>query len=247
MKKVVILTGSGISSESGIPTFRATTDAMWENYDVKSVCTHTAWQMNPEHVNKFYNMLRVKYKDCQPNEAHKLIKCLEDKYEVVVVTQNVDNLHEKAGSTNVVHLHGELMKCCSEDNPEDRSCWVELPQDGFGESGLEIPFDQEAKDGSLLRPYIVFFEEPVPNYEEAAEEISNADILVVIGTSLQVYPAAGLVDVFDIDKPLVIIDPDKSISSRMLIPNKHTIHIDKGASEGMKELMNIIDTLEYDI
>ena len=183
------------------------------------------------------------FPNAKPNDAHKYIAKLEEKKNVYVVTQNIDNLHEKAGSTNVVHLHGELMKCCSENNPEDRTCWVELPQEAFGESGLEIPFEQEAKDGSLLRPYIVFFEEPVPNYEKAAEEISDADILVVIGTSLQVYPAAGLIDVFDIDKPLVIIDPDKSIITRIVLPNKHTIHIDKGASEGMKELMDIIDTL----
>lgn len=240
-KKLVILTGSGISAESGIPTFRASTDALWENYDVKTVCTHNAWLLNSDHVNGFYNMLRVKYKDIQPNLAHKLIKELESDFDVSVVTQNVDNLHEKAGSSKVLHLHGELMKCCSEDDPENKEFWVELPKEGFGESGLEIPEGELAGDGSQLRPYIVFFEEPVPNMKYAIEEVENADILLVIGTSLSVYPAAGLLEYYDVTKPLYIIDPWEDI--KLQLTSKTIIqanHICKGASEGMKEFVEII-------
>lgn len=239
-KKLVFLTGSGISAESGIPTFRMAADSTWENYDVKTVCTHSAWELNYWHVQQFYNMLRVKYKDVQPNEAHKLITELEKYYDVTVVTQNVDNLHEKGGSTNIVHLHGEIMKCCSEDDTENKDYWVTLPKEGFGESGYEIPEYTRAGDGSLLRPYIVFFEEPVPNIEKAIKIIEDADILVVIGTSLNVYPAAGLLCYYDVMKPLYIIDPWKDIKEQLIIENLPTVHICKGASEGMKELYEIL-------
>lgn len=239
-KKIVLLTGSGISSESGIPTFRIATDSMWENYDVKTVCTHRAWMLNSDYVNEFYNMLRVKYKDVKPNDGHKLIAELEKDFDVTVITQNVDNLHEQAGSTNVLHLHGEMMKCCSDEDVENEKYWVTLPQEGFGETGLEIPKGQLAGDGNLLRPYIVFFEEPVPNIIKAAEIISEADILVVIGTSLEVYPAAGLIEYYDVNKPLYIIDPAKSITEKLTIQNTPTHHICKGASEGMRELINIL-------
>lgn len=243
MKKIAILTGSGISVESGIPTFRAATDALWENYDVKTVCMHSAWEWNPSHVNKFYNMLRVKYQECKPNKAHELIKSLEDKYDVTVITQNVDNLHEKAGSSNVIHLHGELMKCCSEKDTENPEYWITLPKEGFGETGLEIPEDELAGDGSLLRPYIVFFEEKVPNMKIAENIINDADMLIVIGTSLEVYPAAGLVDELDETKPIVVIDPNATnLTNKIYIPNK-IVCIDKTASEGMESLLEIIDTL----
>lgn len=243
-KKVVVLTGSGISAESGIPTFRAATDAMWENYDVKTVCTHSAWEANSAYVNKFYNMLRVKYQDCKPNKAHELVHKLEEEYDVTVVTQNVDNFHEQAGSTNVLHLHGELMKCCSEKDTENEDYWVKLPKDGFGESGLEIPEDELAGDGSLLRPYIVFFEEPVPNLLKAGEIISEADVLIVIGTSLSVYPAAGLISLtYDVMKPLIIIDPSEDVIDQLDIKNLPTIHIKKKASEGMEEVFEVLKTL----
>lgn len=243
MKKIAILTGSGISVESGIPTFRAATDALWENYDVKTVCTHNAWLCNPNYVNKFYNERRVKYSKCKPNKAHELIKLLEDKYEVTVITQNVDNLHEKAGSSNVIHLHGELMKCCSEKDTENPEYWVTLPKEGFGETGLEIPEDELAGDGSLLRPYIVFFEEKVPNMKIAEKIINDADMLIVIGTSLEVYPAAGLVDELEKTKPIVVIDPNATnLTNKIHIPNK-LVCFDKTASEGMESLLEIIDTL----
>lgn len=239
-KKIVILTGSGISAESGIPTFRMAAGALWENYDINTVCTHDAWTKNPDYVNGFYNMLRVKYKDILPNDAHKLIVELEDNYDVTIVTQNVDNLHEKAGSSKVLHLHGEIMKCCSEKDVENPNYWVTLPQEGFGDSGLEIPEGQTAKDGSLLRPYIVFFGENVPNLLKAAEIIQDADILVVIGTSLTVYPAAGLINCFDVLKTMYIIDPNENVKDSIDIPNKSTVHICKNATEGMKELIKLL-------
>lgn len=243
-KKIVVLTGSGISAESGIPTFRAATDAMWENYDVKTVCTHKAWEANPDYVNKFYNMLRVKYQDCKPNKAHELVHKLEEDYDVTVVTQNVDNLHEQAGSSKVIHLHGELMKCCSEKDTENEEYWVTLPKEGFGETGLEIPEGELAGDNSLLRPYVVFFEENVPNLFKGGEVISEADVLIVIGTSLSVYPAAGLVSMaYDVMKPLIIIDPSEGVVEQLIIKNLPTIHIKKKASEGMEEVFDVLKTL----
>lgn len=240
-KKLVFLTGSGISAESGIPTFRMAADSMWENHRVEEVCTHQAWLANSEHVNKFYNMLRVKYCNTKPNDGHNFITKLQDDYDVTVITQNVDNLHEQAGTNNVLHLHGEIMKCCSEDDTENKDYWVTLPKEGFGESGYEIPVDYEAGDGSLLRPYIVFFEEPVPNMLKAIKIIEEADILVVIGTSLNVYPAAGLLYYYDETKPLYIIDPWEDIKLQLTTKTIIQVnHICKGASEGMKELYGIL-------
>lgn len=233
-KKIVFLTGSGISAESGIPTFRIAADSLWENYDVKSVCTHSAWELNSDYVNEFYNMLRVKYKDVKPNNAHKLITELEDKYDVTVITQNVDNLHEQAGSNKIIHLHGELMKCCSDEDTENEKYWVTLPKDGFGNTGLEIPKGQLAGDGNLLRPYIVFFEEKVPNMVPAIDEVASADILVVIGTSLEVYPAAGLIGFTNSNCKLFIIDPAD------IRFNGEATHIKKIASEGMKDLLKLL-------
>lgn len=240
MKKIVFLTGSGISAESGIPTFRMAGDALWENVKVEDVCTHGAWEKNPDFVNKFYNERRLKYSSVEPNTAHRLIADLESEYEVVVITQNVDNLHEKAGSSNVLHLHGEIMKCCSEANPEDQSCWLDLPQPEFGRYGVEIPDGQKAADGSRLRPYIVFFDEYVPNIPKAEEIVRTADILVIIGTSLNVYPAAGIIYEFDVKKPLYIIDPWEDIEEQIIIENEPTVHICKTATEGMKDLVKIL-------
>ncbi|MBQ4022605.1 MAG: NAD-dependent protein deacylase [Prevotella sp.] len=227
-KKIVVLTGAGMSVESGLSTFRDA-DGLWENYPVSRVATHEAWEEDPVYVNNFYNMLRSKLVEKKPNEGHRLVAALEEKYDVVVVTQNVDNLHEMAGSSNVIHLHGELMKVCSSrdvDNPR----YIRTLQ----APNLTVAPGEKAGDGSLLRPYIVFFGEGVPNISLAAAEAQQADIFVIIGTSLNVYPAAGLVQYVTPGRPIYLIDP-KEVRA-----GQHVKHIMKGASEGMKELSHIL-------
>ena len=227
MKKIVVLTGAGMSVESGLSTFRDA-DGLWENYPVERVATHEGWERDPEYVNSFYNMLRKKLVEAKPNEGHRLVAKLEEKYEVVVVTQNVDNLHEMAGSTHVVHLHGELMKVSSSwdvDNPK----YIRT----LTPPNLEVAEGEKAGDGSLLRPYIVFFGEAVPNITTAAAETATADIFIVIGTSLNVYPAAGLIHYAPAGIPMYLIDPNDVKTDHL--PN--LTHIKKGASEGMKELI----------
>ena len=189
-----------MSVESGLKTFRDA-DGLWEEYPVAQVATHEGWEADPVLVTNFYNMLRKKCWGVKPNEGHRLVAELEKKYDVTVVTQNVDNLHEMAGSTHVVHLHGEGTK---------------------------------AGDGSLLRPYIVFFGEAVPNISIAAEEAQKADIFIIIGTSLNVYPAAGLFHYVRPGVPIYLIDPNPiSVGGSVK-------QIQKGASEGMRELMKIL-------
>lgn len=227
MKKIVVLTGAGMSVESGLSTFRDA-DGLWENYPVERVATHEGWERDPEYVNSFYNMLRKKLVEAKPNEGHRLVAKLEEKYEVVVVTQNVDNLHEMAGSTHVVHLHGELMKVSSSwdvDNPK----YIRT----LTPPNLEVAEGEKAGDGSLLRPYIVFFGEAVPNITTAAAETATADLFIVIGTSLNVYPAAGLIHYAPAGIPMYLIDPNDVKTDHL--PN--LTHIKKGASEGMKELI----------
>ena len=155
MKKLFVLTGAGMSVESGLSTFRDA-DGLWENYPVARVATHEAWLEDPVYVNNFYNMLRKKLLEAKPNEGHRLVAALERKYDVTVVTQNVDNLHEEAGSSHVIHLHGELMKACSSRDTEDPRCWRTMTA-----GDLDIKPGEKAGDGSLLRPYIVFFGEAV--------------------------------------------------------------------------------------
>lgn len=232
-KKVVVLTGAGMSAESGVSTFRDA-GGLWDNYPVMKVASHEAWLEDPCYVNDFYNMLRVKYKDVKPNEGHRLVKSLEDDYDVTVVTQNVDNLHETAGSSHVIHLHGELMKMCSSHDVDNPRCHVTLPKEGFGETGLEVPHGAKAEDGSLLRPFIVFFGENVPNMYDAALEAQEADIFIIIGTSLNVYPAAGLVRYAKPGVPVYLIDP-KPVTSR-----QDMTHIQAGASEGMRQLVAML-------
>ena len=230
MKKIVILTGAGMSVESGLSTFRDA-GGLWDNYPVERVATHEGWEMDPNYVNDFYNMLRMKYRDVKPCEGHRLVKELEKDYDVTVVTQNVDNLHEQAGSSKVIHLHGEMMKMCSSRDVDNPRFHVSLPHEGFGELGLEVPHGEKAEDGSLLRPFIVFFGENVPNMYDAAEEARKADIFIIIGTSLNVYPAAGLIQYVKPSVPVYLIDP-KPVATR-----SNVVQIQKGASEGMKELM----------
>ena len=225
MKKIVVLTGAGISVESGLKTFRDA-DGLWEEYPVAKVATHEGWLNDPTLVTNFYNMLRKKCWNVKPNQAHKLVAALEQQYDVTVVTQNVDNLHEQAGSSHVVHLHGELMKVCSSRDVDDPRYIRQLTPDD-----CEIIPGTKAGDGSLLRPYIVFFGEAVPNITIAAEEAQQADIFIIIGTSLNVYPAAGLVHYVRPGVPIYLIDP-KPVSAGSGVKQ-----IMKGASEGMRLLM----------
>ncbi len=227
MKKIVFLTGAGMSVESGFKTFRGN-DGLWEDYPVEQVATHEGWVTNPILVNNFYNNLRKKLFAAKPNEGHRLIKELEKDYEVTVITQNVDDLHEKAGSSKVIHLHGELTKVCSSKLPYDNRYIQQLTEDN-----CEVAPGARAGDGSLLRPFIVFFGESVPMIEPAAEAVAQADILVIIGTSLVVYPAAGLVQYTRPGTPIYLIDPDDTPA----YASGQLTHIKKGASEGMKELM----------
>lgn len=231
MKKIVFLTGAGMSVESGFKTFRGN-DGLWENFPVEQVATHEGWERDPALVTRFYNGLRKKLYAAQPNEGHRLIAQLEKEYKVVVVTQNVDNLHEKAGSTNVIHLHGELAKVCSSRDPYNEKYVQELT-----EENPEVEEGAKAGDGSLLRPFIVFFGESVPMIEPAVVECQDADIFVVIGTSLNVYPAAGLLHYAPAQTPIYLIDPSDDVKN---VTDRVT-HIKKGASEGMKELITMLN------
>ena len=224
MKKIVVLTGAGISAESGLKTFRDA-NGLWEEYPVAKVATHEGWLTDPTLVTNFYNMLRKKCWNVKPNEAHKLVAALEQQYDVTVVTQNVDNLHEQAGSTKVIHLHGELMKVCSSRNVDDPRYQQTLTPDN-----CEVEPGTLAGDGSLLRPFIVFFGEAVPNIGIAAEKVQEADILIIIGTSLNVYPAAGLLHYARPSVPIYLIDPNP------ISAGERVEQFLKGASEGMKEL-----------
>lgn len=229
-KKIVILTGAGMSAESGIRTFRDS-GGLWEEYPVEQVASHEGWLKDPALVTEFYNKRRQELLGCEPNEGHKLVAELEKKYDVTVVTQNVDNLHERAGSTKVIHLHGELMKVCSANDPDDTRYHQTLTADN-----CRVEPGTKAGDGSLLRPFIVFFGEAVPMIESAIIMAEQADIFVIIGTSLNVYPAAGLVRYVKPGTPIYIIDPN-SIDTRNC-PNAK--HIMKKASEGMRELGEIL-------
>ncbi|MFP5040249.1 SIR2 family NAD-dependent protein deacylase [Parasediminibacterium sp. JCM 36343] len=224
MKKLVVLTGAGISAESGLKTFRDS-DGLWEGYDVYEVATPRGFAKNPELVLKFYNDRRKDVANAQPNTAHIGLAELEKHFDVHIITQNIDDLHERAGSTQVTHLHGEIFKMRSVKNVSKA-----YPITG------DINVADLAPDGSQLRPFIVWFEEAVPMIEVAADIASSADIFAVIGTSLQVYPAAGLVDFAPTSIPKYIID--KKIPYTSSLSNLTTI--EKGAGEGVKELTKLL-------
>ncbi|GJM61289.1 NAD-dependent deacylase [Persicobacter diffluens] len=196
-KKIVVLSGAGISAESGLKTFRDS-DGLWEGHNVTEVATPEGWERDPQLVLNFYNERRKQAKLAQPNSAHRALQQLEARYEVQVITQNVDHLHEAAGSSNVIHLHGNLFTSRSSI---DENLIFEIPEKGI-EMGDLCPL------GSQLRPNIVWFGEAVPMIEVAAEEISTADIVIIIGTSLQVYPAAGLIDYRPLDAEVYLVDPN---------------------------------------
>lgn len=197
MKKLVVLSGAGVSAESGIKTFRDA-GGLWEGYDINEVATPQGWAKNPALVLEFYNERRKNALFALPNEGHLIIAELEHHYKVTVITQNVDNLHEKAGSTNVIHLHGELFKSRSTANDDLI----------YDIDGWELKLGDKCGVGSQLRPHIVWFGEMVPLMEAAVEETRSADIFLVIGTSLQVYPAAGLLEYVRPGVPKFIIDPN---------------------------------------
>lgn len=222
MKKIVIFTGAGVSADSGLATFRDA-DGLWANYRIEEVCTPEALIADREKVIGFYNMRRRELFEKQPNAAHRAIAALERDFDVEVVTQNVDNFHERAGSSRVTHLHGELTKLRSSRNPD-----LIVPIEGWEQS-----LDATASDGALLRPHIVFFGEAVPMFDSAARIVSGADVLVVVGTSLAVYPAASLVHCVRPCVPVYLVDPGQPDTA--LIRNPLT-HIRKRAAEGMPEL-----------
>ena len=194
MKKLVVLTGAGISAESGLKTFRDS-DGLWEGYNIEDVATPGAWRKDPKRVLDFYNYRRKNVREAEPNSAHYALAELERQYHVHIITQNIDDLHERAGSTWVLHLHGEIFKMRSERNPE---LIYEIQQN--------INIGDKAEDNAQLRPHIVWFEEPVPMIEQALTIVRTADIFVVVGTSLLVYPAAGLVNYAPWEIPKYIID-----------------------------------------
>lgn len=225
-KKLIVLTGAGISAESGISTFRDA-NGLWENHDIMEVASIDGWRANQKLVLDFYNVRRAQLKEVEPNKAHYFLATLENDFEVKIITQNVDDLHERAGSSSVLHLHGELRKARSEKNEDLIIDWTE-----------DINIGDLASDGNQLRPHIVWFGEMVPKIEEAIEETLRADIFVVIGTSLQVYPAASLLDYVPSEAKIICIDPNEL----NLRANVH--HIKKSATQGIFELAEILKELE---
>lgn len=230
MENLVVLTGAGMSAESGISTFRDA-GGLWEQYPVEQVATPEGYARNPELVIRFYNERRRQLLDVAPNEGHKGLAELEKHFRTTVITQNVDNLHERAGSSHVIHLHGELTKVCSSRNPNDPRYIKELQP-----SEYEVHMGDLAGDGSQLRPFIVWFGEPVPQIETAIDYAEKADLFVIIGTSLNVYPAAGLLNYVPSEARVYLIDP-KPVD----VHSSRRVHvIAKGASEGVKELKELI-------
>ena len=226
-KKLVVLTGAGISAESGLKTFRDS-DGLWEGYDINEVATATAWRRNPALVLEFYNMRRKNVKEAKPNAAHDALAELENDFDVTIITQNIDDLHERAGSTNIVHLHGEILKMRSE---KDESLIYPIHD--------TIQLGDKAADGAQLRPHIVWFEEPVPMIEEAARITRTADIFLVVGTSLVVYPAAGLVNYAPWPIPKFIVDKKVPYTSSLY----NLTAIEKGAGEGMQQAKELLKNL----
>lgn len=232
-QKIVVFTGAGISKESGIPTFRDA-NGMWKKYDAKKLASAAGFEENPQAVLDFYNARRKNLLEVQPNHAHRVLAELEKHHDVTIITQNVDDLHERAGSSRVIHLHGELTKVTSSLNRLNPDCIKEYPLD------VPIKMGDKAADGSQLRPFIVWFGEYLgPEAEQAVILIENADIFVVIGTSLVVYPAAGLVNYAHHEVPKFLIDPG-DMQGRL---PKGFHHIQKTAVEGIDVLMEEINGL----
>lgn len=232
-KRIAVLTGAGVSAESGLKTYRDN-GGLWNGVDPMEVASVEGWLRDPWKVLEFYNVRRSELEGARPNEAHRLIASLEGKCIVDVITQNVDNLHERAGSTHVVHLHGELTKIRPEDSCNE--------YDGYSEKYvIDIGYDavhlgDKAPDGAQYRPHIVFFGEAVPKMERAIDLVSRADVLLIVGTSLQVYPAAGLYRYASADTPIYIVDP-----APLRLPDRRITHIRKVASEGVADFVNLLN------
>ena len=224
MKNIVVFTGAGVSAESGLGTFRDS-DGLWEKYRVEDVCTHEAWLRNPQLCVDFYNARRRDALAAQPNAAHLAITKLQQAIPTTkIITQNIDNLHERAGSKNIIHLHGEITKLRSQKN---ETATVDL-------EGWEQHYGDRHPDGSILRPYIVFFGEGVPYFEEACRVAGQADILLIVGTSLNVYPAASLLHYAPYEAEIYVVDPGKLDFGGFADRVKH---IKKKASEGVPEVV----------
>lgn len=224
----MVLTGAGISAESGLRTFRDS-DGLWEGYNIEDVATPRAWKKDPQMVLDFYNQRRKNVLDAKPNAAHIGLASLEKDFDVQIITQNIDDLHERSGSTSILHLHGEIIKMRSEKNER-------LVTDIM----TDILLGDKAADGAQFRPHIVWFEEPVPMIEKAVTMVMGADIFVVVGTSLAVYPAAGLVNYANASIPKFIIDKN--------IPDISSIHnltaIEKPATTGVQDLIAALEKLK---
>ena len=231
-KKLVVLTGAGVSAESGITTFRDS-NGLWENYKVEDVATIEGWNKDPKLVLDFYNARRAQLADVKPNAAHYAIAELEKEYDVTVITQNVDNLHERAGSTRIIHLHGELTKVRPENSYSE--------MDGFSEASVFdigtdlIHIGDLAPNGAQLRPHIVWFGEAVPKINQALDYVEAADVMLIVGTSLQVYPAAGLYAYAKSSTPIYIIDP-KDVN----VKDARITHIKDVATKGMETFKEML-------
>lgn len=228
-KKLVVLTGAGISAESGLKTFRDS-DGLWEGYNIEEVATPRAWKKDPQLVLEFYNYRRKNVMEAVPNAAHIGLASLEKDFDVTIITQNIDDLHERAGSTKVLHLHGEIFKMRSEKN---ESLIYKIESD--------IKIGDTAEDGAQLRPHIVWFEEPVPKIEEAIPLVRSSEIFVVVGTSLVVYPAAGLLNYASGNIPKFIIDKKIPYTSELM----NITAIEKPATEGVGELMQLLKEPDF--
>lgn len=224
MKTIVVLTGAGISQESGIKTFRDS-DGLWENHRVEDVATYDAWRKNPDLVRDFYNQRRRELYNVEPNEGHKQLLKLEKHFNLQIITQNVDDLHERAGCKNVLHLHGELKKVCSEVDPED----IRVLND------WELTENMKDNYGKPLRPYIVWFGESVPNIVPAIELCEKADIMIIIGTSLNVYPAAGLLNYTKKECKKYLVDPNTVNNN-----DKNIVFVKQKAGIGVKQVVDEI-------
>lgn len=222
MKHIVVLTGAGISAESGLKTFRDS-DGLWEGYNIQDVATPEAWEWNPVLVQEFYNLRRKSVLEAKPNAAHYALAALEDKFKVTIITQNIDDLHERAGSTDVIHLHGVITRSQSSKNPR-----LTYPINGW-----ELKMGELCELGSQLRAHVVWFGEAVPMIDTAAEVCATADLFILVGSSLAVYPAAGLIHYLPDEVPRYIIDPKIPY-----LPSDHFIKIEQKATVGVPQLIH---------